>query len=247
MGAAGACRNEAKSHVLQAMRRAARVCGLNRQVGEPQAQPQLQRLVATQKKWQQEEVQARAQAEGAEWQEEAAQAKKRVQTARRAVEDEHEKIYQTVVAEHERYMERVVPYKSLRYIWELAEAGRPQEIRAVRLQDGRNTSNKQEVLEEVAQNLRRQHNQGQQELSWTTLRMVQALARVFTAEQSEAIHRSRVTHGEKKEAVRVRKRKKSQGMDQLVAEAYQHLEAPELDRLADRVTEVLRTGKPLAE
>ena len=36
-------------------------------------------------------------------------------------------------------------------------------------------------------------------------------------------------------------------MDQLVAEAYQHLEAPELDGLAGRVTEVLRTGKPSAE
>ena len=55
------------------------------------------------------------------------------------------------MAEHERYMERAVPYKSLRYIRELAEAGRPQEIRAVRLQDGRVTGNKRQVLEEVAQ------------------------------------------------------------------------------------------------
>ena len=36
-------------------------------------------------------------------------------------------------------------------------------------------------------------------------------------------------------------------MDQLVAEAYQHLEAPELDGLAGRVTEVLRTGEPPKE
>ena len=36
-------------------------------------------------------------------------------------------------------------------------------------------------------------------------------------------------------------------MDQLVAEACQHLEVPELDGLAGRVTEVLRTGKPPAE
>ena len=31
-----------------------------------------------------------------------------------------------------------------------------------------------------------------------------------------------------------------------MAEAYQNLGAPELDRLAGRVTEVLRTGKPPA-
>ena len=33
-------------------------------------------------------------------------------------------------------------------------------------------------------------------------------------------------------------------MDQLVAEAHQHLEAPELDDLAGRVPEVLRTVEP---
>ena len=86
------------NHVHQAMRRAARVCGFNRHVGESQAQPKLQRLVATLRKRQQEEVKTRAQAGGAEWQAEVAHAKKRVQAARRAVEDEHERIYQKVVA-----------------------------------------------------------------------------------------------------------------------------------------------------
>ena len=140
-----------------------------------------------------------------------------------------------------------MPYKLLRYIRELAEAGKPQEIRAVRLQDGRFTGNKREVLEEVAQSFRRQHNQGQQELGGIMRRMVIVLPRVFTAEQSEDIHSSRVTLGEIKEAVGALKRKKSPGVDQLVAEAYQHLEAPELDGLAGRVTEVLRTGEPPAE
>ena len=114
----------------------------------------------------------------------------------------------------------------------------------MRLQDGRVTSNKREVLEEVAQSFRKQHNQGRQGLSKTTRRMVQALQMVFTAEQRQAIHRSRVTLEEIKEAVRALKRKKSPGVDQLVGEAYQSLGAPELDGLADRVTEVLRTGKP---
>ena len=67
---------------------------------------------------------------------------------------------------------------------------------------------------------------------------------MFTLEQSEDIHRSRVTLGEIKEAVEALKGKKSPGVDQLVAEAYQHLEAPELDGLAGRVTEVLCTGQP---
>ena len=235
------------SHVHQEMRSAGRVCGFNRQEGESQAQPKLERLVATLKKRQQEEVEARAQAEGAEWQAQVAQAKRWVQAARRAVEDEHERVYQKVVAEHERYMERAVPYKSLRYIRELSEAGRPQEIRAGRLQVGRVMGNKREVLEEVTQSFRRQYNQGQQEPSGTTRRMVRALPRVFKAEQSEAIHRSRVTLGEIKEAVRALKRKKSPGVDQLVVEAYQHLEAPELDDLVGRITEVLSTGKPTAE
>ena len=235
------------NHVHQAMRRAARICGFTKQGGESQAQPMLQRLVATLRKRQHEEVEARAREEGAEWQTEVTQAKKRVRTARRAVEEEHERIYQKVVAEHERYMERAVPYKSLRYIGELAEAGKPQEIRAVRLQCGRVTGNKKEVLEKVAQSFRRQHNQGQQELSGITQRMVRALPRVFTAEQSEDIHRSTVTLGEIKEAVKALKGKKSPGVDQLVAEAYQHLEAPELDGLAGRVTEVLRTGEPPRE
>ena len=152
------------------------------------------------------------------------------------MEEEHERIYQEVVAEHERYMERAVLYKSLRYIRELAEAGKPQEVQAVRLQDGRVTGNKGG-----------QHNQGQQQLSGITRRMVRALPRVFTAEMSEDIHRSRVTLGEIKEAVRALKGKKSLGVDQLVAEAYQHLEVPELDCLAGRVTEVLRTGEPPVE
>ena len=127
------------SHVHQAMRGAARVCGLHKQEGESQAQPKLQRLVATLRKRQHEEIEARAQAERAEWQTEVTQANKRVRAARRAVEEEHERIYQKVVAEHERYMERAVPYKSLRHIKELEEAGKPQEISAVRLQDGRVT------------------------------------------------------------------------------------------------------------
>ena len=220
------------SHVHQAMRRAARICGFTKQGGESQAQPKLHRLVATLRKRQHEEVEPRAREEGAEAQTEVTQAKKRVRTARRAVEEEHERIYQKVVAEHERYMEGAVPYKSLRYIRELAEAGEPQEIGAVRLQGGRVTGNKKKVLEEVAQSFRRQHNQGQQELSGITPRMVGALPRVFTAEQSEDIHRSRVTLGEIKDAVKTLKGKKSPGLDQLVAEAYQHPEALELDGLA---------------
>ena len=55
-----------------------------------------------------------------------------------------------------------------------------------------------EVLEEVAQSFREQQNHGQQELSETTRRMVRTLLRVFTEEQSEAIHRSRLTPGEGK-------------------------------------------------
>ena len=235
------------NHVHQAMRRAARICGYTKQGGESQAQPKLQRLVATLRKRQHEEVEARAREGGAEWQAEVTQAKKRVRTARRAVEEEHERIYQKVVAEHERYMEGAVPYKSLRYIRELAEAAKPQKIRAVRLQCGRVTGNKKEVLQEVAQSFRRQHNQGQQSLSGITRRMVRALPRVFTAEKSEDIHRSRVTLGEIKEAVKALKGKKSPGVDKLVAEAYQHLEAPELDGLSGRVTEVLRTGEPPRE
>ena len=109
----------------QAIRSAARVCGLNRREGESQAQPKLQRLIATLRKRPPEEVEARAQAEGAEWQAKVAHAMKRVQAAMRAVEDEQETVYQKVVAEHEQYMERAVPYKSLRYIRELAEGGRP--------------------------------------------------------------------------------------------------------------------------
>ena len=163
------------------------------------------------------------------------------------MEEEHERVYQQVVVEHERYMGRAVLYKSLRYVRRLAEAGKPQEIRAVRLQDGRVTDNKREVLEEVTQSFQRQHNQGQQELSGITQKMVRALPRVFTAEQSKDIHRSRLRLGEIKEAVRALKRKESPGVDQLVAEAYQRLEALELDGLAGRVSEVLRTGEPPAE
>ena len=162
-------------HVHRAMRIAANVCELSRPVGELQTQPKLQRRVATLRKRQQEEVEARAQAKGAEWREELARAKKRVQAARRPVENEHERVYQKVVAEHERYMERAVPHKSVRYIWELAEAGQPREIRALRLQDGRVTDNKWEQRREVAESFRGQHNQGQHTLSETTRRMVRAL------------------------------------------------------------------------
>ena len=86
------------SQVHQAMRSAARVWEFNKQGGESQAQPKLQRLVATLRKRQHEELEARAQEEGAEWQTEVTQAKKRVRAARRAVEEEHERIYQKVGA-----------------------------------------------------------------------------------------------------------------------------------------------------
>ena len=198
------------------------MCGFSRQVGESQAPPKLQRLVATLTKRQQEEVEVRAQTKGAVRQEQVVPAKKRVQAARRAVEDVHERTYQKVVAEHERYMESVVPYKALRYIRELQEAGWPQEIGAVGLQDGRVTGHKREVLQKVAESFREQHNQGQQGLSQNKQRMIWPLPRVFTEDQSEAIHRSRVTLGEKKEAVRAPKSKKSPGPYQLVAEAYQN-------------------------
>ena len=114
----------------------------------------------------------------------------------------------------------------------------------MRLQDCRVTGNKREVPEEVGQSFWEQHSEGQQGLSKTTRRMVRALPRWFTEEQSEAIHRSRVTLAEIREAVRALKRKKSPGVNQLVAEAYQHLGAPELDGLAGRATEDWRTGKP---
>ena len=42
-------------HMHQAMRRAARICGFTKQGGESQAQPKLQRLVATLRKRQHEE------------------------------------------------------------------------------------------------------------------------------------------------------------------------------------------------
>ena len=148
-----------------------------------------------------------------------------------------------MVAEHERYMERAVPYKSLRYIRELAETGQPQEIKAVRLQDGRVRGNKRKVLEEVPKSFREPHNHG---LSETTRRMVRALPRVFTEEQSKAIRRSRVTLQKITEAVRALKRKKSPGVA-LVAEAYQNLSARKLDGLLGRVTEVLCTGEPPME
>ena len=137
------------------------------------------------------------------------------------MEDEHGRVYQKVVAEHQRYMETAVPDKSLRYIPEIAEAGQPQEIRAVRLQDGRVTGNKQEVLEAVAESFGTKHNQGQPGLREIRRRMVQALPQMFTEEQSEAIHRRRGTLGEKTEVVRALKKKKSPGVEQLVAEAYQ--------------------------
>ena len=234
-------------HVHQAMRRAARICGFTEQRGGVAGTAQAAKTVGHPEETAARGGWGKGAGRGAEWQTELTQAKKRVRTARRAVEEEHERIYQKVVAEHERYMERAVPYKSLRYIRELAKAGKPKEIRALRLQCGRVTGNKKEVPEEVAQSFRRQDTQGQQELSGITRRMVRALPRVFTAEQSEDIHRSRVTLGEINEAVKALKGKKSPGVDQLVAEAYQHLEAPELDGLAGRVTEVLRTGEPPRE
>ena len=40
------------------------MCGFNRRLGESQAQPKLQRLVATLRKRQQEEIEARVKAEG---------------------------------------------------------------------------------------------------------------------------------------------------------------------------------------
>ena len=87
------------------------------------------------------------------------------------MEDEHGRIYQNVVAEHEPYMERAVLHRSLWYICQLSEAGRPKDIRAERLQDDRVRGNKHEILAAVAESFQRQQNQGQQGCSNTTQRM----------------------------------------------------------------------------
>ena len=160
VGAAGACSNEASCHAHLTMRKAANLCGFSRPVGETRTQPKLQQLVAKLRKRPREVVEVRAKAEGADRKEEVAEAKRRVQAARRALEDELGRIYQQRVAEHERYMERGVPYKALRYIRELAEAEQPEEISAVRLQYGRVMGNKREVLEEVAERFQRRHTKG---------------------------------------------------------------------------------------
>ena len=86
-------------HAHRGMRKAANVCGFSRPMGNSQPQPKRQQLVANLRKRQQE-VEARTKADGAKWKEELARARKRVQAARRAVEDEHERVYQKVVAEH---------------------------------------------------------------------------------------------------------------------------------------------------
>ena len=117
----------------------------------------------------------------------------------------------------------------------------------MRLQDGRVTGNKQEVLQKVAESFRGQHNQWQHWLSETTQWMARALLRVFSEEQSQAIQRRRVTLGEITEALRALKRKKTPGVDGLVADTYQNLSAPQLDGLAERIKEVRCTGKPLVE
>ena len=109
-----------RSHDNRAMTKAATVCRFSRAVGEAQTHPKLQQLVAKLKKRQQEEVKLQAKTEGTDWEEGVAQRKKRLQAARRAVEDEHGRIYQKVVVPHERYMGRSVPYKSLPSIRELA-------------------------------------------------------------------------------------------------------------------------------
>ena len=75
-------------------------------------------------------------------------------------------------------MERAVPYNSLRYIWELAAAGKRQEITPVRPPHRRITGNKQKVVAAEAESIRRQHNKGEQWLSETTQRMLRALPAV---------------------------------------------------------------------
>ena len=70
-----------------AMRKAAKVSGFNRRVGEAQSKPKLQQLVARLKKTQQEEVEVWEKAEAADWEAEVAQAKKWVQEARRALQE----------------------------------------------------------------------------------------------------------------------------------------------------------------
>ena len=136
-------------HVHGGRKKLAQVCGFSRPVGETQSELILQELVAKLKQRQQKKLQVRAKAEGTDWEAEDKQAKKRVETAWREVEDQHGRIYRNMVAEDERYTEKKVPYKSLRYIQELAEAGRPQERKTVRLQDCRVTGNIQEVLAAV--------------------------------------------------------------------------------------------------
>ena len=126
-------------------------------------------------------------------------------------------------------MERAVPYRSLRYN---QEAGTLQKITAVRLPDGRVTGNKRGVVAAAGKRFRGQHNQGQQGLSKTTQRMVRALPRVFTKEQSEAIQRRRVTLAEMAEVLQALKRKECPGLDELLAAAYLNLGALELDGVA---------------
>ena len=72
--------------------------------------------------------------------------RKRVQVARKEVEEEHERIFGYVVVEQEQSMTHAVSYKSVRFITSLAEQGLLRFMWSNWLVDGRVTSNKQEVL-----------------------------------------------------------------------------------------------------
>ena len=233
--------------VHQAMRRAARICGFTKQGGESQAQPKLQKLVATLRKRQQEEVEARAREEGTEWRTEVTQAKKRVRTARRAVEGDtrgYTRKWWRSMRDAWKGRCRTsccgTSESSLRLEKKFENQGGETAVWQGHWQQKASAGGGAGEFQEAAQ-------PGAAGANGITRRMVGALPRVYRAEQSEDIHRSRVTLGEIKEAVKALKGKKSPGVDQLVAEAYQHLEAPELDGLAGRVTKVLRTGEPPKE
>ena len=89
----------------------------------------------------------------------------RLETTRQHLRKWHERRAKDLAQEQQTDLQNPRPYESLKHVDKILGETGHRGIRAVRLQDGTVTTNPKEVIEEVLNSFKRQHNAGDGELS----------------------------------------------------------------------------------
>ena len=114
----------------------------------------------------------------------------RLETTRRQLREWHERRPRDLAQEQQRCSPNPKPYKSLKHLDKILGKTGHRGITAVHLQDGTAANDPKEVIEEVLNSFKRQHNAKDGELSDYTKNLISHLPKPYNRTQRRDIHRT---------------------------------------------------------